>query len=322
MLETRQPDRLAAGERLGMADADGVAPEPGPVADRVDHARLPLGLVINELRAVAAQGRDLGVELIGDVDQEVRAFYDLQVDAEVIQDPRDGTGCRACRSSTACSRTGRPRPGGSRRHGRGGHPPSRARRAGGAGPCGRQRPARGGGPALAPGSGSAGRGSGARGLRARRWPRRSPPPDARASPTALARRSSGRGCRPATPGRSGGRSSHPGPARRRRGATQRPGHPESGRRRAPSGLASWMVEGALADAPSLGERSGIGSHTTRVVETSDSTMRGEGPPALIRSHETPVIHSTTRVAERTAANVCQRTSRIIIRPMLVGCLLS
>ena len=92
MLETRQPDRLAAGKGLGMADADGVAPEPGPVADRVDHARLPLGLVINELRAVAAQGRDLGVELIGDVDQEVRAFYDLQVDAEVIQDPAGWNG--------------------------------------------------------------------------------------------------------------------------------------------------------------------------------------------------------------------------------------
>ena len=50
-----QPDRLAAGERLGVADADEVAPVAGPVADRVDHPRPALGLVVHQLRAIAPQ---------------------------------------------------------------------------------------------------------------------------------------------------------------------------------------------------------------------------------------------------------------------------
>ena len=38
MVQAGQPHRLAAGEGLGVEDADQVAPEPGAVADRVDHA--------------------------------------------------------------------------------------------------------------------------------------------------------------------------------------------------------------------------------------------------------------------------------------------
>ena len=64
-----QPHGFAAGERLGVADADQVAPEAGPVADGVDDARGALGLVVDQLRAIATQGRDLGVELVGDVDR-------------------------------------------------------------------------------------------------------------------------------------------------------------------------------------------------------------------------------------------------------------
>ena len=71
----------------------------------------------------------------------------------------------------------------------------------------------------------------ARGCRAPRSPRRSPPPAARATPAASARRWSGRGCRPSSPAGSGGRSSRPCPARRRRDAGRPPGRPIGSRPR-------------------------------------------------------------------------------------------
>ena len=56
--------------------------------DRVDHARLAGGLVVDQLRPVGPHRRDLGLDLVGDVDQEARPLDDPEVDAEVIEDPR------------------------------------------------------------------------------------------------------------------------------------------------------------------------------------------------------------------------------------------
>src|SRR5689334_20296815 len=88
MIEAAQPDGLPAGEGFGVSDAGHVAPEAGAVADRVDDAGRALGLVVDELRAIAAERGDLGVELVGDVEHEARALDDLEVDAEIIEDSR------------------------------------------------------------------------------------------------------------------------------------------------------------------------------------------------------------------------------------------
>ena len=56
LVQTSQPHRLAAGEGLGVEDAHDVAPEPRAVADRVDHAGPPGGLVVDELRADSTAG--------------------------------------------------------------------------------------------------------------------------------------------------------------------------------------------------------------------------------------------------------------------------
>src|SRR5690242_4921657 len=74
--EPAQPDRLAAGERLAVADADEMPPVAGPVTDRLDDTGLALGLVVHQLRSVAAQGRDLGIELVGDVDDQAGPLDD------------------------------------------------------------------------------------------------------------------------------------------------------------------------------------------------------------------------------------------------------
>ena len=206
----RNPDRLAAGERLGVEDAGEVAPVPGPVADRVDHARAALGLVVHQLRAIAPQRRDLGVELVGDVDRQARPLDDPQVDAEVIEDPRRVERLAGdVGLASACSRTARPRPAWSRRYGRDGRPPSRGRTAAGAAPGGTRPPGRGGGSRSARGCGWAVPGSSARDSPGPHWPPRSRPRAARDSPAASARRWSGPGCPPpALPDQPDDRAAH------------------------------------------------------------------------------------------------------------------
>ena len=88
VLQASQRDRLAAGERLGMEDTGEVPPVARPVTDRVDDAGLARRLVLHQLRPIASQRRNLGVELVGDVEQQARALDDPQVDAEVVKDPR------------------------------------------------------------------------------------------------------------------------------------------------------------------------------------------------------------------------------------------
>src|SRR5262245_54910264 len=88
MLKTAQSDGLAACERLRVPHAGRVTPAAGAVATRFDHAGDTLGLIVDELRAIAAQRGDLRLELRGDVDHDTRTLDDPQVHAEVVQDPR------------------------------------------------------------------------------------------------------------------------------------------------------------------------------------------------------------------------------------------
>src|SRR5271166_6614022 len=88
MVQTRQPHRLAAGKWLGVLDPDHVAPEPGSIADRVNHSRLSGRLVVHQLRSIAPEGLALRFELVGNVNQQAGPLNDPQVDAEIVKDPR------------------------------------------------------------------------------------------------------------------------------------------------------------------------------------------------------------------------------------------
>src|SRR5208337_1193708 len=88
MVQTRQPHRLAAGKWLGMLDPDHLAPEPGAIADRVNHSRLSGRLVVHQLRSIAPDGLILRLELVGNVDQQAGTLDDSQVHAEVVENSR------------------------------------------------------------------------------------------------------------------------------------------------------------------------------------------------------------------------------------------
>src|SRR5262245_12847 len=84
VVEPSQPDRLAAGERLGVPDAEAMPPVSGPVTDRLDNSRLAFGLVVHQLRAIAAQRSDLALQLVRNVDDQAGPLNDPQVDAEIV----------------------------------------------------------------------------------------------------------------------------------------------------------------------------------------------------------------------------------------------
>jgi hypothetical protein len=86
MIEPREADWLAARERLGMAHSDQLPPESVAIAHLVDHAWLALRLVVDELRAETLHGRQLGFELLGNIDDEARALDDSQVNTEIVKD--------------------------------------------------------------------------------------------------------------------------------------------------------------------------------------------------------------------------------------------
>src|SRR6266567_3492106 len=65
-----------------------MAPEPGPIGDRVDHAGLALGNVVKKLRPIAPQGRKLGFLLSRDVEDEAGPLDNAQMNAEIVEDPR------------------------------------------------------------------------------------------------------------------------------------------------------------------------------------------------------------------------------------------
>jgi len=90
MVQTRQPHRLAAGKWLGVLDPDHVAPEPGSIADRVNHSRLSGRLVVHQLRSIAPEGLALRFELVGNVNQQ--AGHKRSESRQHVKDLRDRDG--------------------------------------------------------------------------------------------------------------------------------------------------------------------------------------------------------------------------------------
>ena len=78
-------DRLAAGEGLGVSDAGEVAPEGVRSQTESMTPGLP-GAGFPPVASHSMRRRDLGVELVGDIEQQARAFDDPEGDAEVIKD--------------------------------------------------------------------------------------------------------------------------------------------------------------------------------------------------------------------------------------------
>jgi hypothetical protein len=85
LVEPAEADRFAAGERLAVAHANQLSPKSRPVANGFNNAGPALGLIIHQLRLKASQRRDLGIELVGNIQDDAGAFDNPKVDAEIVQ---------------------------------------------------------------------------------------------------------------------------------------------------------------------------------------------------------------------------------------------